>query len=183
MRIVEQTKTRLIIQQDPDMRAAMTIGCFYVGLGSFLLFFGIVVGMYAGGAALSLLLLCPILGFVSIAYGFLAAAEKTGSVSCYFNKPLDRTLLKVEGLQTKAIQRPVRQISKVVVTKHTRKLFISKFKYFPGKLKPSTYYSISLVMASGERIPLTVNKLDANSSSFLAKGIAEFLQIPLSKAV
>lgn len=176
MRIVEQTKTRLILQQDPDTRAALIIGCVCVGLGSFLLCFGIVAAIYGRGAVLSVVLLCPILGFLSIAYGFLAAAQKIGSVNCYFNKPLDRMLLKGEGLQTKVIQCSVREIAMVVVIKHKRKL------YFPGKPKYSASYSISLLMSSGEGIPLTIDKLlDANTSSHLAKCVAEFLQIPLSK--
>jgi len=176
MRIVEQTKTRLILQQDPDTGAALIIGCLSVGIGSFLLCFGIVAAVYGRGVVLSVVLLSPILGFLSIAYGFLAAAQKIGSVNCYFNKPLDRLLLQVQGLQSNVIQCSVRKIAMVVVIEHKKKL------YFPGKPKSSKYYSISLLMASGENITLTVDKLlDANTISRLAKSVAEFLQIPLSK--
>ncbi|MCL1462826.1 hypothetical protein [Argonema galeatum] len=176
MRIVEQTKTRLILQQDPDTSAALIIGCLCVGLGSFLLCFGIVAAVYGRGVVLSVVLLSPILGFLSIAFGFLAAAEKIGSVNCYFNKPLDRLLLKVQGLESNVIECSVREIAMVIVIKHKKKL------YLPGKPKSSKSYSISLLMASGENITLTVDKLlDANTSSSLAKCVAEFLQIPLSK--
>lgn len=178
MKILEQTPTKLILRKDRQFGLTLFSGIVFAILE--LLFVLLMVFNIVGGADPVFVGVVLILG-LGFQLLFIVGAGFEEEKTYSFDKIIGCMTLKRRSIfETKVNHLSLDRISKVVVTEHTTNSSVRVSKYSTWHYS-SISYKISLVIKSGKRILLSEGTfLDANTSSYLAECIAEFLQVPLN---